>query len=176
MYCNFCNSQLPEGVAVCAVCGHDNAPVSSTPTVDTVPVAEQENYVHEAPAPAPEQKPKKAEDSLSSGISALVWGTLSALMSFGGLFFAMSPMVAIAGIIMSVISKKKAKLAKAYEGTVGAALAKGADAASTFALIASIYTLVMYVVVVALLIFFYVLYFIILMVALSSSAGAYYYY
>ncbi len=175
MYCNFCNSQLPDGVTVCAVCGHDNAPVSSAPTVGTAPVAEEIRYTYEAPAPVPEQKPKKADDSLSSGISALVWGCLSALMSFGGLFLAMSFEGAIFGIIMSIISKSKAKAANAYPGTVGASLAKGAGAASTFGLIASIYVLVNLVIAMAILVFIYIIYFFIIFLSIAASSGMMYY-
>ena len=191
MYCNFCNSQLPEGVFVCAVCGHDNTPVQSAPVahepeaytsvVVETPVIEETAYEPEeasafVEAPKAKAKAKKTDDPLSNGITALVWGALSALMSFGGLFFAMSPYVAIAGIIMSLVSKKKAKLAKAFSGTVGASLAKGADAASTFGLIASIYTLVMYFVVIAILIFIYVLYFFLIMIGVMASSGTFYYY
>ncbi len=189
MYCSFCNSQLPDGVFVCAVCGHDNTPttnvakeeapaVEETLAVEEAPVAEETDYVPEetAPAVANEKKQKKAEDPLSAGITALVWGALSALMSFGGLFFAMSFECAIAGIVMALVSKSKAKALKAYEGTVGAALAKGAGALGMFGLIASIYVLVSLVILVAVLIFIYVLYFILMFVGIIASTGSFYYY
>ena len=187
MYCNFCNSQLPDGVYVCAVCGHNNAPTTPNdsepyaasepyaPEVAETPV-EKTEYEYEAPAAAPAPKAKKDTDPLSNGISALVWGCLSALMSFGGLFFAMNFECAIFGIVMAIVSKSKAKAAKAYKGTVGAALAKGAGAVSTFGLIASIYTLVMLVVTIALLVFFYLFYLLIMFIALYAGSGMYYYY
>ena len=72
MYCSFCNSQLPDGVFVCAVCGHDNTPttnvakeeapaVEETLAVEEAPVAEETDYVPEetAPAAANEKKQKK---------------------------------------------------------------------------------------------------------------------
>ena len=58
MYCSFCNSQLPDGVFVCAVCGHDNTPVTK--------VAEEiAPAVNEAPATAPavEQTPYYAYEA-----------------------------------------------------------------------------------------------------------------
>ena len=192
MYCTFCNSQLPDGVFVCAVCGHDNtpktnayeeaAPVAEEATVaEETPVAEETEYAPEEAAPAPVKAkkvkaPKKVEDPLSAGIGALVWGALSALMGFGGLFFAMSFECAIAGIVMALVSKSKAKALKAYEGTVGAALAKGAGALSMFGLIASIYVLVSLVILVAVVIFIYVLYFILMFVGIIASTGSFYYY
>lgn len=175
MYCNFCNSQLPEGVSVCAVCGHDNSPARTSPAVETATAAQTASAAYEeAPAPVKETKSKKPVDPLASGISALVWGFLSAIMSFGGLFLAMSFEGAIFGIVMSIISKCKAKAAKAYPGTVGAALAKGAGAASTFGLIASIYVLVNLIIAWAIIIFVYVLYFGILFIALMASEGMVY--
>lgn len=170
MFCSFCGSQMFEGDSVCAACGRDNALEVNIPAVDEVAGAEQVAY--EKVAPVLEEAPKvQTEDSLSCGITSLVWGVLSALMSFGGLFLAMSAEGAVAGIIMSVISKKKAKLAKAYAGTVGAALGKGADVAGTFGLIASIYVLVTYAIVITTLVFFYIFYFIILMIVALATSG-----
>lgn len=191
MYCTFCNSQLPDGVFVCAVCGHDNtpktnayeeaAPVAEEATVaEETPVAEETEYAPEESAPAPVKAKKvkaskKVEDPLSAGITALVWGALSALMSFGGLFFAMSFECAIAGIVMALVSKSKAKALKAYEGTVGATLAKVSSPLSTFALVASICSLVSLVILVAVLIFIYVFYFFIAILTAIFSNGSFYY-
>ena len=122
------------------------------------------------------EKQKKAVDPLSAGISALVWSVLSVIMSFGGLFLVMSFEGAIAGIIMAIVSKSKAKAAKAYEGTVGAVLAKVSSPLSTFALVASIYILVTFVILIATVIFIYLLYFIIMFIALVASTGSMYYY
>lgn len=189
MYCSFCNSQLPDGVFVCAVCGHDNTPttnvakeeapaVEETLAVEEAPVAEETDYVPEetAPAAANEKKQKKAEDPLSAGITALVWGALSALMGFGGLFLATTFPGAIAGIIMALISKSKAKALKAYEGTVGATLAKVSGPLSTFALVASIYALIALVMIIAVVIFIYVIYFFIMILTVIFGSGSMYYY
>ena len=177
MYCNFCNSQLPEGVHVCAVCGHDNAPVA-TPAPDYVQAESSasapQSTAYESAAPEVEAKPAKKDDPLSSAVSALVWGCLSAIMSFGGLFRSLSFEGAIAGIIMAAMSKIKAKSAKACPGTTAAALAKGAGAASTFGLIASIYSLVNFIVVMAILFFFYFIYFILIFIAAFASSGMMY--
>lgn len=161
MYCNFCNSQLPEGAYVCAVCGHNNTPAQSAPApaakqVNEAPAAKPAAPKNAAPVSAPAAKAKKAADPLSNGVSSFVWACLSVIMSFGGLFLSAGIITSMAGIAMAIISKIKAKGAKASTGTAGAAFASAAGAASTFGLIASICTLAWSIFLYALLVLYYI--------------------
>lgn len=116
MFCTQCGNQNPEGANNCVVCG---APLNGADPIQTKPnpnpsyasyeetqFLDQNPYVYDNQAgnyaipEAPQQKPGKG-----LGIASLILGIVSLLLSC----CCMPIPLPIAGLIMGIISKKKAK-------------------------------------------------------------------